>query len=378
MKMIPRNEYSAQIGAALKRSPVVALLGPRQCGKSTLARQIAARQPATYYDLENPDDAARLQNPLRELEHRKGLIVLDEIQRKPDLLPVLRVLADRKPLPAKFLLLGSSSPELVRGSSETLAGRVEFIEMSGFDIEEVHSQHQRRLWNRGGFPRSFLAADDSASFTWRENFIRTFLERDIPQLGFHIPAQTLRNFWTMVAHYHGQIWNGAEIGRSLGVGHTSARRYLDLLCGGLVLRQLPPWFENVGKRVVKSPKVYVRDSGILHALLRLPDMDAVSGHPKLGASWEGFALEHVLRQIGERDVYFWATHAGAELDLLFFLGGKRYGVEFKYGDVETATKSMRIAMGDLKLEKLWVIHGGRDSYPIDDRIQVVPLADFEL
>lgn len=378
MKLVPRNAYVAEIERALKRSPVVALLGPRQCGKSTLARQIASAREAAYYDLEKPDDAARLQNPMQDLKGRKGLVVLDEIQRMPQLLPVLRVLADRRPLPARFLVLGSASLDLVRGSSESLAGRIEFVEMSGFDLWEVGPSRQRALWVRGGFPNSFLAKTSADSMAWRENFVRTFLERDIPQMGFHIPAQTLRQFWTMVAHYHAQVWNGAEIGRSLGMAHTSARRYLDLLCGSLVLRQIPPWFENLGKRVVKSPKVYVRDSGILHALLRVDDFDTLAGHPKLGASWEGFALEQVLRCVGERDVYFWATHAGAELDLLYFRKGKRYGVEFKYADAPALTKSMRIALDDLRLQALWVVYPGTTAYPLADRVHAVPLAEFNV
>jgi hypothetical protein len=288
----------------------------------------------------------------------------------------LRVLADRRPIPARFLLLGSASPELVRHSSETLAGRIEFVDMGGFDAWEIGIENWRRLWVRGGFPNSFLAETEADSVAWREQFVRTFLERDVPQLGITIPAQTLRNFWTMLAHYHGQLWNGAEIGRSLGVAHTTARRYLDVLCGAFMTRQLPPWFENVGKRVVKAPKIYLRDTGVLHALLRLPDDGALAGHPKLGASWEGFALEQVWRLTGERDAYFWATHGGAELDLMLIRRGRRYGLEFKYGDAPSMTKSMHTALRDLKLERLFVVHPGEKSYEMGDRTEAVPIAQL--
>jgi predicted AAA+ superfamily ATPase len=376
MRLVPRLRLQARVKTSLGRNPITALLGPRQCGKSTLAHQIAKGGASVYLDLENPDDNRRLGNPMRELERMRGLVVLDEIQRRPDLLPVLRVLADRRPAPARFLLLGSASPEVVKHSSETLAGRVEFVDMGGLDVWETGLETWRRLWIRGGFPNSFLARTEADSAAWREQFIRTFLERDIPQLGISIPAQTLRNFWTMLAHYHGQLWNGAEIGRSLGMAHTTARRHLDLLCGAFMMRQLPPWFENLGKRVVKSPKVYVRDSGILHALLRLSDEESLAGHPKRGASWEGFALDHVLRLTGERDAYFWATHGGAELDLAVIRHGRRYGFEFKYGDAPSMTKSMHGALRDLKLERLFVIHPGKDGYIMNGQTEAVPLSQL--
>lgn len=376
MNWVPRRKLSEQIATSLGRNPVTALLGPRQCGKSTLARRIAAQSMSTYLDLENPDDFQRLTAPMRELERLPGLIVLDEIQRRPELLPILRVLADRRPLPARFLLLGSASPDLVKHSSETLAGRIEFVDMGGFDVWESGLENWRKLWVRGGFPDAFLARTEADSVAWREQFIRTFLERDVPQLGITIPAQTLRNFWTMLAHYHGQLWNGAEIGRSLGVAHTTARRYLDVLCGAFMTRQLQPWFENVGKRVVKSPKVYVRDTGLLHSLLRLPDDDSLAGHPKLGASWEGFALEQVLRLTGERDAFFWATHGGTELDLMVIRGGKRYGLEFKYGDAPSQTKSMHVALRDLKLERLFVVHPGKHGYEMGDQTEAVPITEL--
>lgn len=375
--LIQRTDFSAQIEAGLQRSPVTALLGPRQCGKTTLARQIAAARDGTFFDLENPVDEARLQNPQLVLEPLKGVVVLDEIQRRPDLLPLLRVLADRRPLPCRFLVLGSASPELIRGASESLAGRVQFVDLTGFTLAEVGAGRQDQLWLRGGFPDSFLADDDAASWAWRENFIRTFLERDIPQLGSQIPAATLRRFWTMLAHHHGQIWNGAEIGASLGVAPPTARRYLDLLVGAFVVRQLPPWFENAGKRVVKSPKVYVRDSGLLHALLNLPRRAALESHPKLGASWEGFALEQVLNWAGERKAYFWATHGGAELDLLVMRNGKRWGFEFKCQDAPKMTRSMHIALEDLKLERLWVIHPGTARYPLHERAECLGLRELD-
>jgi predicted AAA+ superfamily ATPase len=373
MNMVSRSFCCQRLERALGRNPVVALIGPRQCGKSTLARGLATGQQAAYFDLEDPRDLARLRNPMLEMEHREGLVILDEIQRLPELLPVLRVLADREPLPARFLLLGSATPDLVRASSETLAGRIEFVEMSGFSLDEVGEGSQAELWERGGFPRSFLARGSAYSLAWREQFVRTFLERDIPQLGITIPAQALHRFWTMLAHYHGQTWNGAEIGRSLGLAHTTVRRYLDLLCGTFVVRQLPPWFENAGKRTVKAPKVYIRDSGVLHALLRLPDRDAIAGHPKAGASWEGFALEEVLRWVGDRDAYFWGTHGGAELDLFLLHQGRRLGIEFKYADAPVLTRSMKVALHDLRLDRLLVVHPGASGWRLDERSEVVPL-----
>jgi len=356
----------------LERSPVVALLGPRQCGKTTLARRLQKRHAAAYFDLEDPRDVARLQNPVLVLTELTGLVILDEIQLRPDLMPLLRVLADRTPLPCRFLLLGSASPDLSRHSSESLAGRIEFVEMGGFTLDEVESSTHNALWLRGGFPDSFLATSDADSMMWRENFIRTFLERDMPRLGIQIPALTLRRFWMMVAHHHGQIWSGSEIGASLGVSHPTTRKYLDLLTGAFVLRQLPPWFENLGKRTVKSPKVYVRDTGLLHALLNISNHDELSGHPKLGASWEGFVVEQLLSVLPERHTYFWATHGGAELDVLYVAGAKRYGFECKYADAPRTTKSMRVALEDLKLEHLWIVHPGDSEYPLDERITVIP------
>jgi hypothetical protein len=375
--VIRRPDYLKQIESGLRTSPLTALLGPRQCGKTTLARQISSRRNAHYFDLEKSSDLARMENPERTLDGLKGLVVLDEVQRKPGLFPHLRVLADRKPLPCRFLLLGSASPWLMKHTSESLAGRVRFIEMAGFSPRETGWNKQERLWVRGGFPPSFLAATDKDSLVWRDHFIQTFLERDIPQMEIRVPSATLGRFWSMVAHYHGQVWNASEIGASLGFSHNAARRYLDALDGAFVLRQLPPYFVNLGKRLVKSPKVYVRDSGLLHALLNLRTQAELETHPKLGASWEGFALEQVLRITGDRNAFFWATQAGAELDLLVEKGGKRWGFEFKMDDAPGLTKSMRVALEDLKLEHLWVVHPTQAAYSLEKRVEVIPLSGLE-
>lgn len=372
--MIPRPNAIDRITRTHARHQIAALLGPRQCGKTTLARMIAEREPCTFFDLENPIDGRRLSAPMQALEGLSGLVIIDEVQRRPDLFELLRVLVDRPSNAGRFLLLGSASPLLMRGASESLAGRIGFIDLSGFDLQEVGQGHRDRLWVRGGFPRSFLATDEPASLAWRDDFIRTFLERDIPQLGITIPAETLRRFWTMIAHYHGQTWNAAQFARSLGTSEITARRYLDILAGAYVVRILPSWFVNMRKRQIKAPKIYIRDSGILHALLQLKTLGDVQSHPKLGASWEGFALEQVMAVFETRDAYFWATHAGAELDLLVMLGGKPYGFEFKYADAPGTTRSMHAAVQDLSLEHLWVIYPGHQEYPLDDKISVVPIS----
>jgi predicted AAA+ superfamily ATPase len=372
--MIQRPRPLARIERVFNTHPVAALLGPRQCGKTTLARIFAEGEPRTaYFDLENPVDLRRLSSPMRALGELSGLVIIDEIQRRPELLELLRVLADRPENPARFLLLGSASPQLVKGASESLAGRVGFIDLSGFDLDEVGVENLNRLWLRGGFPRSYLAKDDASSMDWREGFIRTFLERDIPQLGITIPAETLRRFWTMVSHYHGQTWNAAQIARSLGASENTARRYLDILAGAYMVRALPPWFENLRKRQVKAPKVYIRDSGILHSLLQLRSWEDLHGHPKLGASWEGFAIEQVITAFDTRDAYFWATHAGAELDLMIMARGKRYGFEFKYADAPGRSRSMSISLENLDLEHLWVVYPGEKEYQLDAKITAVPL-----
>jgi predicted AAA+ superfamily ATPase len=374
--MLARPRPAAALRRGLDLSPVVALLGPRQCGKTTLARMIAADADSFYFDLERPVDRRRLEAPMHALEGSTGLVVLDEIQRLPKLFETLRVLADDPQTSARFLILGSASPDLVRGVSESLAGRVSFVDLSGFGTDEVGFANVSDLWLRGGFPRSFLAPDDDASLHWRRDFTRTFLERDIPALGLSIPAETLRRFWTMLAHQHAELWNGSTIGRSLGVSDKTARRYLDILVGAYMARALPPWFENLKKRQVKSPKVYLRDSGILHSLLGITTREQLLGHPKIGTSWEGFVIEQTLDRLGSRDAYFWATHQGAELDLLVFHQGRRLGVEVKFSDAPDLTRSMRVAQSDLELEALWVVHPGDASWSMAEGIEAVGFADW--
>jgi len=374
MATIARNKLLESVDQEISRFPVVLLLGPRQCGKTTLAREISAMHDAHYYDLEDPENPLSPESASITLRALSGLVVIDEFQRMPELFGLLRVLADRRPLPARFLILGSASPDLVKGVSETLAGRVAYVPMNGFNLAEVGGGAWRNLWIRGRFPDSFLASDDSHSYDWRQNFIQSFLERDIPQLGIRIPAATLRRFWTMLAHWHGQTWNASELARSLDTRQDTARHYLDILCGAFMIRQLPPWFENVGKRLVKSPKIYFRDTGLLHTLLGLRNLDQVSSHPRLGFSWEGFALEEALCTLkADRDAYFYKTHGGAELDLLVMRGGKRFGFEFKFQDAPRPTKSMHGVLDDLRLDRLFVVYPGSKSYVLDDRIAAMPL-----
>ena len=369
--MITRKHYLDTVRKLLKRFPVVSVLGPRQVGKTTLAREIAAGQPSHFFDLEDVDALARLAEPKLGLERLTGLVVLDEVQRKPELFALLRVLADRKPVKARFLLTGSASPEVVRGVSESLAGRVALVDVAGFNLAEVGEDEWRKLWWRGGFPLAYLAESAAASREWQEHFVRTLLERDLPQLGSTIAATALRRFWTMLTHYHGQVWKGSELARSLGASEPTMRKYLDLLTSTFMVRQLAPWHENVGKRQVKAPKIYVRDSGLLHCLMRQESFADLEAHPKLGASWEGFALEQVLSLTGDRDAYFWGTHGGAELDLLVLRRGRKYGFEFKYGDGPSLTKSMHVALNDLKLERLFVVHPGAHSYAMNERTEAV-------
>lgn len=371
--MIERPHCLQSIQTALQRSRIVALIGPRQVGKTTLARHFLEPDSLNYFDLEDPVSLARLVEPMTALKPLAGLVVIDEVQRAPDLFPVLRVLADRGGTPARFLLLGSASPALLRQASESLAGRVEVIEINGFDLVEVGAEGTETLWQRGGFPLSFLAANEEDSRVWRKQFIQTFVERDLPQLGFNIPAQAMWRFWAMLAHYHGQIWNAAEPARSLGLSEATVRRYLDLLTGAFLVRQLPPWHENIGKRQVKAPKVYVRDTGLLHQLLGLADAAALLSHPKCGASWEGFVLEEVLRKTRPDAAYFWATHGGAELDILLFKHGRRYGVEIKRADAPRLTPSMRHAMEDLRLDGLTVVYPGNKPYSLAELVRVIPL-----
>ncbi|MDP9011680.1 MAG: ATP-binding protein [Pseudomonadota bacterium] len=377
--MIDRELHARQITGLLKRFPVVAILGARQVGKTTLAASIApaVSNRISRFDLENPSDLARLADPMLALQEPKGLVVLDEVQRRPELFPVLRVLADRKPVRTRFLVLGSAAPDLLRQSSESLAGRIAYYELPGLAVREVGFEHADRLWVRGGFPKAFLARSDRESMEWRQAFIRTFLERDLPALGVNIAADTMRRFWSMLAHHHAQLWNASEIGRSFGVADTTVRNYLDKLTDALVVRQLKPWHENLGKRQVKSPKIFIRDSGLLHALLNLSTKRDIEGHPKLGASWEGFIIDQLVQQLGvsPEETYHWRTHQGAELDLLVVRGGLRLGFEVKRTVAPTLTPSMRLAMHDLKLKSLTVVHAGDQTFPLSEQVRAVAFRD---
>ena len=373
---VRRRRHLRRLTLLLRESPVVALLGARQIGKSTLARQLVAarRGPTTWFDLENPVDLARLADPGLELRPLRGLVVLDEIQRLPEVFPLLRALVDRPRTPARFLVLGSASPELLRQTSETLAGRVAFHELDGFDLREVSDLD--RLWLHGAFPRSYLARSAAASRRWRDDFVRTFLERDLAALGSSVPSTTLRRFWTMLAHWHGQLWNGSEFARAFGVAHTTVRRYLDLLTSVFVVQQLQPWHENVAKRQVRAPKVYVADSGILHALLGLNTREALVSHPKVGASWEGFAVRQIIQLLEARSdrCFHWSTHSGAELDLLVVAGRRRYGFEVKRTEAPRLTASMRSAVETLDLQRLDVVHAGQRLYKLAPRVRALPAA----
>ena len=371
--MISRARIQNSIVQGLARHPAVALLGPRQCGKTTLARQVAAGAGARIFDLENPDDAAALENPMLALESLRGLVVLDEVQRRPELFPVLRVLMDRESAPAKFLLLGSASPFLVRSVTESLAGRVAFIDLQGFSLDEAGVADLSRLWARGGFPRSFLAEDENSSHGWRRDFIRTFIEKDFSTLGLGATPSSLGRLWQMAAHYHGQTLNASEIGRALGESYKTVQRHLELLEGAFMIRLLRPWFENIGKRLVKSPKLYVRDSGLFHSLLGIGNHESLLGHPKIGASWEGFALEQILARLPKMDAWFWGTQGGAELDLLIQSNGKRIGFEFKVADAPKMTKSLSIAQNDLSLHKLLVVKPRGHGYPLENNIRAASL-----
>lgn len=371
--MIFRHAPHDALAAALERSRVVALLGPRQCGKTTLARTFVSPDSLNYLDLEDPLSLARLDEPMTTLRDLQGLVVIDEVQRRPGLFPVLRVLADRTPLSARFLILGSASPDLLRQSSE---GRIETHTIGGFTIRDVGMAAHEAHWLRGGFPLAFLADNDADSVVWRKNFIQTFLERDIPSFGIRTPAATLLRFWTMLAHYHGQVWNAAEPARSLGIGETSIRRYLDLLEGVFMIRQLQPWHENLKKRQVKSPKIYIRDSGLLHQLLGIRTLPELLSHPKCGASWEGYVIEEAITLVQPDEAYFWATHAGAELDLLLFKDGRRIGIEIKRADAPRLTPSMRTALEDLRLDRLVVVYPGDRRYPLAEGVEVVPFGEL--
>ncbi|MCY3690274.1 MAG: ATP-binding protein [Gammaproteobacteria bacterium] len=377
MNEIIRTSHQQHLARLLRENPVVALLGARQVGKTTLAKALMRGWDgeAIRFDLEDPRDLGQLDEPMLALEPLRGLVVIDEVQRRPELFPVLRVLADRSPSPAKFLVLGSASPDLLRQGSESLAGRIAFHELSGFDLEETGPENWRRLWLRGGFPRAYLPATHRQSLEWRKNFTRTFLERDLPAFGSRIPSRTMSDFWSMLAHYHGQTWNGSEIGRAFGVSHTAVRRYVDLLTSTFMVRQLRPWTSNPGKRIVKSPKVYITDSGLLHSLLRVETPRDLAAHPKVGASFEGFALEQVLRrlEIPSGYAWYWATQGGAELDLLVIRGTRRLGFEFKRTDAPKRTRSMLAALESLQLERIDVIYPGDRPYRMHERIRAVPL-----
>lgn len=375
--MLHRRREVNILLALLKRYPVVGIIGARQVGKTTLARSIAnnTRGTSTYFDLENPEDLARLADPMLALKELQGLVVIDEVHRLPDLFPILRVLADRPKTVVRFLILGSASPELLRQGSESLAGRIAYHELGGFSLEEVGARNYRKLWLRGAFPRSYLAASNSISNQWRDGFVLTFLERDLPQLGVTIRSTTMRRFWSMLAHYHGQTLNSSEFGRSFGVADTTIRNYLDVLSSALVVRQLLPWHENISKRQVRAPKVYVADSGLLHTLLGIRSKLDLERHPKVGASWEGFVIEQVIRWMGFRreDCFFWATHAGAELDLMVVRGQQRLGFEVKLTSSPQITPSMRHAIADLGLNQLYVIHAGDRTFPLDKNISALAL-----
>jgi len=361
------------LNKALARSRVVVLVGPRQSGKTTLARHLIEEDSINYFDLEDPASLARLDEPMTALRPLKGLVVIDEIQRRPDLFPVLRVLADRRGTPARFLILGSASGHLMRQTSESLAGRMERIVIGGFSMAELGPELEPQLWLRGGLPLSFLAESDVNSIAWRKNFIQTLLERDFPQWGVRVTATALLRFWTMVAHYHGQIWNAAEPARALGVSESTTRRYLDLLTDAFMIRQLQPFHANLKKRQVKSPKIFVRDSGLLHQLLGIDSMKSLYSHPKVGASWEGFVIEQVLMMEPHDEVFFWATHQGAEIDLILRQGDALYGVECKRADTPRLTPSIRIALNDLKLKHVFVIYPGIQRFPLTSQVEAVPL-----
>ncbi|MCY4200081.1 MAG: ATP-binding protein [Gammaproteobacteria bacterium] len=374
--MIPRTAHVDNILDRLNLFPAVAILGPRQVGKTTLSEQTAAafNGPSQRFDLENPRDLNRLlDDPLMALEGPRGLVIIDEVQRRPDLFPVLRVLCDRRPSPAKFLILGSASPELIKQTSETLAGRIHYYNLGGLNLNEVGFQEVNRLWLRGGFPPAWLAKHDIDASLWTMSFVRSFLERDLPELGVRVASTAMRRFWTMLAHWQGQTWNSSVFARSFGVADTTVRRYLDILTGALVVRQLPPWFENIRKRQVKAPKIYLRDTGVLHTLLGIEDADALHSHPACGASWEGFLIESIIQllELSEESVYFWGTHTGAEIDLLVTHAGKRFGIEIKRTTSPKVMPSMRSALEALQLEEVIVVHAGEESYRLAPQVRAV-------
>jgi predicted AAA+ superfamily ATPase len=376
--VIDRPGYLQQIRFQFDAHPVVTILGPRQCGKTTLARMYADRfvnETVTLFDLEDPTHHARLDSPMLALEKLQGFVIIDEVQRSPGLFEVLRVLVDRTNNPARFLILGSASLDLIRQSSETLAGRIGHIELTPFSLDEVGKINVSRLWFRGGYPPSFLAKSEEIGAAWRKAYISTYLERDIPSLGFSIPPTAMRRFWMMLAHYHGQTMNYSELGRSFGASDNTIRRYLDLLCSTFMVRQLPPWHENIKKRQVKAPKIYIRDSGIFHTLLGVEHHDALQFHPKIGPSWEGFAIEMIIRKYGgeQPQCYFWSAYGRAELDLLILRGSRRIGFEIKHTDAPRITRSLQIAREDLNIDDISIVYPGKERFPLDRGIEAVGL-----
>lgn len=370
--LIKRPGLLKQLKDSTRRSRVTALIGPRQCGKTTLARQLVPVDSINYFDLEDPESLARLTEPATALRDLGGLVVIDEIQRKPDLFPVIRVLADRTPLPARFLVLGSASPALLRQSSESLAGRVETVTISGLSLHETGIQAHQRHWLRGGFPPSFLARTEAGSLAWRKNFIQTFIERDIRQWGIGVPPAALMRFWSILTHYHGQTWSAAEPARALGISEPTVRNYLDILSGIFMIRQLQPWHASLKKRQVKAPKIYFRDTGLLHQMMGIRSEKDLLMHPKCGASWEGYVIEETIKATAPDEAYYWATHGGAELDLLLVKDGRMLGVECKRMDAPRLTPSMNTAVKDLKLEQIAVIYPGRKRYSLHDKVHAVP------
>ena len=374
--MIKRTHIQNELQSALARSRIVVLAGPRQSGKTTLARELLSEDSANYFDLEDPASLARLDEPMTALRPLTGLVVIDEVQRRPDLFPVLRVLADRQAQPARFLILGSASGDLLRQSSESLAGRMERLTIGGFSLRELDADSETALWLRGGFPLSYLAANEDSSIAWRKNFIQTLLERDFPQWGVRIPAVALLRFYSMLAHYHGQTWNAAEPARALDVSQATMRRYLDLLTDAFMVRQLQPYYANVSKRQVKAPKIFIRDSGLLHQLLGINTLKALYTHPRAGASWEGFVIEQLLMTEPHDEAFFWATHQGAEIDLIIRRGTLLYGVECKRTDTPRLTPSIRHALTDLGLARVAVIYPGPKRYLLADDVEAVPLSSL--